>query len=68
MKKLLVLVSLSCAIKTLSCSNQAIYESIQRANIQECEQQPLSQIEACKGSNRTSYEDYRRKRERLNDR
>jgi len=48
-----------------ACSNRAIYDSLQRANLQECEQQPISQIQACMESNSISYDEYRRELERL---
>ncbi|NKB35180.1 MAG: hypothetical protein GKR91_18945 [Pseudomonadales bacterium] len=61
--RLIVLVS--CLVLLSNCSNRAIYESLRRANLQECEQQPIALIEACQESNRMSYDEYRRELERL---
>lgn len=57
---LLVFVATSSA-----CSNRAMYESFRRANLLECERQPIAQIQACMESNQMTYDEYRRELERI---
>lgn len=60
-----IITILLCTNFISGCSNRAIYESLRRANLQACEQQPIALIEVCKESNRVSYDEYRREIDRL---
>lgn len=48
-----------------SCSNQALFETIQQNHLQRCETIPIAQQAACEAQYQTSYEEYRREREEL---
>ena len=48
-----------------ACSNQAIYESVQHANMQECQENPPSARERCMEQVSEPYEDYARSRKEV---
>lgn len=48
-----------------ACSNQQVYEAVQRNQRLECQKIPLPQQDECMEQNSESYEEYRRNREAL---
>jgi hypothetical protein len=48
-----------------SCSNQALFESIQQNHLQRCQAIPIAQQAACEAQYQTSFEEYQREREAL---
>lgn len=48
-----------------SCSNRAIYENIQQNQLRACEELPIPQQAQCKAQYGTTYEQYRRERDRI---
>lgn len=47
----------------LGCTQQGVYETIQRHEKQKCEKLPSAQYEDCIAQSSESYEDYQRARE-----
>ena len=64
-KRIVIAFVLLLSLLATSCSNQALFESIQIDHRQRCETIPISQQAACVAQYQTSYEEYRREREAL---
>ena len=47
------------------CSNQAVYESIQRSERQECLEEPMPTYEQCMERTNKSYKTYKKERDEL---
>ena len=60
----IVLSSILLTLAT-SCSNRALYETVQRNNIQRCRELPIPQQAACEAQYQTSFDDYSKQRGEL---
>ena len=58
-------IAMGFVLLATSCSNQALFESIQQNHLQRCETIPIAQQAACEAHYQTSYEEYQREREAL---
>ena len=57
--------SLCLTLALASCSNRAIYESVQRNRLQGCEAIPIPQQKACRAQYQMSYDEYKSHRDAL---
>ena len=65
------LASLSLGLLALSlntCSNEAIYQSIQQNGLRACEEIPIAQQASCKSRYQKDYATYKRERDELKER
>lgn len=61
------LVLLTSAISLSSCSNRAIYETVQMNQLRRCEEIPIPQQANCREQFQTSFDEYTRGRNELKE-